>query len=225
MKSKDTGYKLISTEDCLKYIVQNGLSLEDENWDYSISSGKGLIYTLPNGEFVLVPSNFDKSYPSIVFNNAESFNEYANKDFFPIDSKHMTWLEAHALDVKNFEVDNTFYTLVMEKKLKLKTPLINIEDFKVAFNKIMSYIKDPLNSKEDKLAVINCYGLAVAEYLIKVKNNKWEFLKQYEMYNPYYYPVILKDGNKIDVITKVHIAVQNKAKNSFELFCGFVGLS
>ena len=77
MKPIGQEYRVLPTKDCIKYIEKSGLSLQDDNWDYSIPSGKGLVYTLPNGEFVLVPTSFEESYPGIIFDNAETFKIFA----------------------------------------------------------------------------------------------------------------------------------------------------
>jgi hypothetical protein len=224
MKPNDIDHKVLLTKDCIKYIEQSGLSIKDYNLDYSIPSGKGLIYTLSNGEFILMPSTFEESYPGIIFNNLESFRKYLDRDSFPIDTKYMTWLEAHSSEMKFFLDEDAFYISLLGKELKVKLPLTSVEDFETAYMKMVSYVKDISKSKTEKLAVINSYGLAVTEYLIKNKKNKWELHKQYEMYNPYYYPLLLENGNKIDIITNVHITIQNKGKNSFKSFCNYVGL-
>lgn len=102
MKPNKSDYRIILSKDCIRYIEQKGIGLNDYNLDYSIPSKSGLIYTLPNGEFILMPSNFDESYPSIIFSDAESFKKYLAIDSFPIGAEYMTWLETYSSKMKTF---------------------------------------------------------------------------------------------------------------------------
>ena len=106
---KDTAYKVMSTKECLTYIENEGLTINEDNEKLSIKSQSGVIYSLPNGEIVLLPTNFDLNYPGMVFTNKAVFKSYVVQDFFPISEEKMTWLERNNNHMKNFETNHVFF--------------------------------------------------------------------------------------------------------------------
>jgi hypothetical protein len=224
MTQKITEYKILSTRKCIEYIETNGRDLKDNNWGYSIPSGCGIVYTLSNGEFVLIPNNLKENYPGFIFNDFDAFNQCVVNDHFPIDLNHMTWLEAEASSVKHFLADSLFYSSVIEKELKIELPS-SLEEFRLAFDRLAKYVNKKSNDRQKKLILINCYGLALSKYLIEKQKYPYELRKQYEIYNPYYTPILIRNAKKIDVIAQVLFALRSNSKNAFDLLRDFSGLS
>jgi len=203
-------YKVLSTHECMEYIERYHVDLKDNNWDYSIPSMKGIIYTLPNGEFVLVPSNFKASYPGIIFRDSQVFMKYAEKDSFPIDKEHMSWLEAHMPEIESFGTKDTISTYE------------NISEMEAGYNRLLQFVKNDKDSDKSKDSAVNIFGLSVIKFFLKENIYSLKLERRYEMYNPYYYPLLVRDGKNIDVLSKLYIALKNGSANSFQLFYNFI---
>lgn len=224
MNPKDIELQVKSTKECLNYIEANGLTLQDNNPDYSIQSGSGLVYTLPNGEFVLVPTDLEQVYPGIIFKNEIIFKKVVENDYFPIGEKNMTWLEANASHVKQIDIDTTFFSSILSDNLGILLPFRDYESIEESYNKVVSFVKKKSNSKERKESVVNSYGLAISCYLRNKYGYRIEFQKKYERYNPYYLPILQLNEIRINVISKLIIAIKNTSKNSFMLFSKIINL-
>lgn len=224
---KDTAYKVMSTKECLNYIENAGLSIHDDDTNFSIKSQSGVIYSLPNGEIVLMPTNFDLHYPGIIFKNKMIFKSYVEQDFFPIGEEKMTWLERNNNQMKNFETDHIFFSKILTEKLHLKFPFQSIADVKVAFVKIKS-IAD-LNEDEIQLgnidSLIHSFGLALIYYLKDYGNYHLAMRKEYENYNPYLYPMMIKDNENINVLSKAFRYINSQSLYSFENFIKSIELN
>ena len=218
-------YRILPTNECEQYIIKNGLELRQFSMHYSIPSQAGLVYTLPNGEFVLVPSHSKPSYPGIIFRDAAIFKKYCEKDFFPIEKKDMTWLEAHAENMKHFNVDSSFYIAPLENKFFIKFPFTTSDDFEELFYKIVGCVKDKKTKGSEKESLIYCFALSIIEYLNTVKHFKLDLVKYHEIYNPYFEPIIIfQSGRRVNVISYLFIAMDNPGKDSFRSFRHYVGL-
>jgi len=223
---KDTAYKVMSTKDCLKYIANAGVSIHEDNTKFSIKSQSGVIYTLPNGEVVLMPTNFDLNYPGIIYKNTAVFKSHVAQDFFPIGEEKMTWLERNYKQMKNFETDHDFFSKTLTEKLNLKFPFHNIEDVKAAFLKVKA-IADLHNHKEQSNDIdlfVHSFGLALIYYLKDYCNYHLVVRKEYENYNPYLYPMMIKDDKNINVLSRVFRYINSNSTHSFENFVNSLGL-
>ena len=177
---KDTAYKVMSIKECLNYIENAGLSIHDDDTTFSIKSQSGVIYSLPNGEVVLMPTNFDLNYPGIVFKNTAVFKSYVAQDFFPIGEEKMTWLERNYNEMKNFETNPDFFSRILTEKLHLKFPFHSIDDVKAAFLKVKT-IADLHNHEEQSNDVdvfIHSFGLALIYYLKDYRNYQLTMRKE-----------------------------------------------
>lgn len=224
---KDTAYKVMSTKECLNYIKNAGLSIHDEDTNLSIKSQSGVIYSLPNGEVVLMPTNFDLNYPGIVFKNAEVFKSYVAQDFFPIGEEKMTWLERNYSQMKNFETNPDFFSKTLTEKLHLKFPFHSIDDVKAAFLKVKAIadLHNHENQSNDIDIFIHSFGLALIYYLKDYCNFQLTMQTEYENYNPYLYPMMNKGGKQIDVLLKLYIYIDGQSIHSFENFINSIGLN
>jgi hypothetical protein len=101
-------YKIKPTKECIEYIRHSGIQTSDWS-NYEINSRKGLVYVLPSGEFVLIPSNLDEEYPGIIFKDREIFQHYVDLDSFPIGINDMTWFEKHSSEMQHFLTSPDFY--------------------------------------------------------------------------------------------------------------------
>jgi len=206
--SKD--YRVLPTGECMEYIQQHHVNLKDNNWGYTIASMKGIIYTLPNGEFVLVPSNLKASYPGIIFRDSGVFLKYAEKDSFPIDTEHMSWLEAHMSEIKAFGTKDTI------------SAFDSLSDMEAEYYRLLQFVKNDGHDDKSKDSAVNIFGLSAIKFFLKGNGYTLNLQRRYEMYNPYYYPVLVRDGKNIDVLTKLYIALKNGSENSFQLFYNFI---
>jgi len=224
---KDTAYKVMSTKECLSYIENAGLSIHDDDTNFSINSQSGVIYSLSNGEVVLMPTNFDLNYPGIIFKNTAVFKSYVAQDFFPIGEEKMTWLERNYNHMKNFETNHDFFSKTLTEKLHLKFPFHSIDDVKAAFLKIKA-IADLQTHEEQSNeidALIHSFGLALIYYLKDYRNFQLTMRKEHENYNPYLYPRMIKDDKQIDVLLKVFIYIDEQSTHSFENFIRSIKLN
>ncbi|MDP4216251.1 MAG: hypothetical protein Q8927_08615 [Bacteroidota bacterium] len=198
-------YKVISTKECLEYLKHNQLGVVTFNPHYSIQSMKGIIYTLPNGKFVLVPSNYDESYPGIIFKDEEKFIKYRDLDSFPIGEAQKTWLVAHVQDIR---------------ELTNPAPSQNkdIEVIRADYFRLLKFIKDKRRPGKEMESAMYEFGISAFRYAMQDKSYTIQLEKRYSMYNPYLHPLLVKEGRKIDLLTILQIALENGGKNSFDMF-------
>ena len=221
--NKSMGYKLISSKQGIEYLEENNKLAQDFSRDYSIPSHYGMIYQLSNGEILLIYPKGKGEYPGFIFDDYKSFKKCCDADFFPIEEKNMTWLEAHANQMKSYLKNDNFYLGPLEEALKINIPFKNARECEIGYEELISFIGSKRNSYEDKTKVIHCYALAVTKFLIEERGFSWEMKKNYEVYNPYYFPEISNNKIKhVDVIAKIYIAVGDKAKVSFRDFYWYV---
>lgn len=214
---KDTVYKVMSTKECISYIENAGLTIHDDDTDFSIKSQSGVVYSLPNGEIVLMPTNFDLKYPGIIFKNKGVFEHYAKQDFFPIGEEKMTWLERNNNSMKSFETNHEFFSKTLTEELHLKFPFQNIDDVKTAFMKVKAIADLKEQGKTNDIeALVYSFGLALVCYLKDYQNFKLLMINEYENYNPYVYPMMIKDGERINVLSKVIRYINSQSAHSFE---------
>jgi len=198
--------------------------MEDFNWEYSIPSNSGLVFTLSNGEFVIIPSHLKPDVPCMIISDKSQFLKFIEQDFFPIGNENMTWMELHAPEIKKFGSGFMSEDTSINSALGIKAPFRDSEEIQSSFEKLRMYIRSTIENKKQVSAAVNAFGLAVTEYLITVKKYAWELQKRYETYNPYYYPVIIVDGKRINTISKLYIALDSHSEASYSLFSRFVSL-
>jgi hypothetical protein len=220
-------YKVIKTKDCIEYIERFGLTINDDNPDISIKSQSGLIYTLQNGEVVLIPSNFDLNYPGIIFRNKSVFNNCVEQDYFPIDYYSMSWLERNYDMMKNFEKSHDFFYNIISNSFLIVMPFREIKDLRNIFLEIQSKIVNSKTSTErvELENFIYAYALSLICYLKEYKSYQLIMLTEYENYNPYLYPIMLNNNRRLDVLSKVSIYINSSSSNSFESLLLSLGIN
>lgn len=224
-KKLNMSYKLISSKEGLEYIEKNGMTFKDYSLKDSIPSHMGVVYNLRNGEVILLhPNPFGKpEYPGFIFTNIDEFNKCCEADFFPIAEKDMTWLEAHAKQMQAFSKNDSFFLEPLREHLKVEVPFKSGTECELVYNKLITYIKKKNNPYERKQELVNCYALAVSKFLIEEKGFKWNLGKNYEVFNPYYYPEISNsEKENVNVISKLYIAVGGRQKIKFRDFYWYV---
>ena len=215
-------YTIINSKEALEYLEKNNKPLTEYS-SLSIPSEYGMIYELSNGEIVLMePSNGD-DYPAFIFHNYESFKKCCDADYFPIGAEHMTWLESRTDAIQGFLKDDNFYQQPLQEFLGL-SPFKDYKDCEVGYEKLLAYVKSKKNTGKEKMHLAHCYAFAITKFLIEHKNYEWKLRKSYEVYNPYYEPVVIKEGTdlEVNVITKLHIAVEGYEKSNFRTFLFFI---
>lgn len=217
MSYNDTIYRVMSTKECLNYLKSFGLTIHDDDMHLLIKSGKGVVYPLPNGEVLLVPTNFNKNYPGIIFKSKKEFEHCVKEDFFPIGEENMTWLERNYHQMKTFETDRDFFSIVLIEKLGLKLPFQNLDDVKTAFVKIKEIIKrkNSIMSK-DAEELVHTFGLSLICYLKDYRQFEILKLNEHENYNPYIYPMVINRDYRIDVLSKVIRYIYSDSTHSFD---------
>ncbi|MFT3748128.1 MAG: hypothetical protein QM768_07415 [Agriterribacter sp.] len=227
MEFDTTKYVVSTTRECIKYIEANGVTLEDDNSQYSINSKSGLVYMLPNNEVVLIPTNLDPEYPGIIFKEKSYFLNCVHKDFFPIDEDKMTWLEKNNSRVIHFQEFPSFYSNVVEQQLNIKYPLTKLVEMEKGFEKLKLVLKTGSKKAWDPSfqEVVYCFGFSIIDYLMSTHDYQLRFEKSYENYNPYSYPFLFKNGIKINILSKLFRYIESDNKNSFTIFLRNVELN
>jgi hypothetical protein len=226
MESHVLPYRVMPTGECLKYLEAHGLTIHDD-WKYMIRSRAGLVYVLPNGETILMPTNFDVNYPGIVFKDKATFMHFAELDSFPIGDENMTWFERHRSEIRQFREHPDFYSKTLTQTLRVAYPFRNVDDMRTAFIKLQSVLNTPEQKKRpwpETEELIYSFGLGVINYLIVRKNTEVHIEDRYENYNPTAYPIAIIDGERTDVMSKVIRYISETGDHRFEIFARKLGL-
>jgi len=225
--SEAPNYRLLTTQEALVYLREHGLTFVDSNPAYTIGSGGGLVYTLPNGEVVLLQAGLREGYPAFVFSNVLAFKRCRDADFFPIPQEHMEWLEAHASQVQNFLSAPDFYLQPLHKRFGLTVPFRTVADCETAFLAVRAFIRQRgrVPTEQERQEMTYFFALAATQFLVEQKGYKWQLRSQYASYNPYYTPMLLVDkaGRDVcsDVISAAFSAMSVTTKDPFRTFYWF----
>ncbi|HAK29636.1 MAG TPA: hypothetical protein DCO90_10460 [Sphingobacterium sp.] len=209
--------KIITSKEGIEYLESNNKTLKDFS-DLRIPSGYGTVYELDNGEIILVHTIGEGEYPGFIFNSLKEFKESCDNDFFPIPKENMTWLEQHAIEMQDFLKEHQFYTAALNTELKITAPFKSISECEDAYDKLTKYLKNNKKPVELRSNLIHSYAIAMAKFLIEEKGYNWELKKTYEIYNPYYYPVIIYQNTKSNVVSNAFIALGDRNKAEFRFF-------
>ena len=216
-----SNYQILTTEEAIKYLTSVGLSINDYS-NILIPSGLVTVYILPNGEVLLLESGLRERYSAFVFKDEEVFKMYSRADYFPVPKTEMTWLVAHATQVQNFLVDADFYLRPLNDTLKLQRHLSTLNDCEEAFLKVSAYVRRKRISFEEREKISYCFGLAIIKFCIAEKHMLWEMKKYYEVYNPYYVPLLIIEEDRhniyINVFDTVFRIMNANKKLSFRFF-------
>lgn len=74
-------------------------------------------------------------------------------------------------------------------------------------------------------ALIHSFGLAMIYYLKDNRNFQLVMLKEYEIYNPYLYPMMIKDNENINVLSKAFRYINSDSLHAFENFINSIDLN
>jgi len=210
---------VIKSIDGLAYIKTHGGKVQDFNEKYAIPSSSGSVYSMPNGEVVLINITYQDNYPGFIFDDYESFKQCVDKDFFPVPSYAMRWVEIHSNEIKDFFKNDNFYLQPLEKSLKIKVPFKTVTECSDGYSKLRSFMKDPANTLTEKEPLANCYALGIARFLIEDHKFEWKMTKMYQVYNPYYYPLLsYNNRNNINVFDKLVTSFDDNSENAFKFF-------
>jgi len=201
-------YRLITSKEGMDYLDSLHKSPQDFSATYRLKSNYGVIYELENGELLLIHPIGIGQYPGFLFSNVSEFLKYRDADFFPIGTENMTWLESNADNVANFTIQDDFFLNPLREILKLKVPFSNVSECESGYNDLVSYIRKKKNPEKEKQNLANCYALAMAKFLIDKKGFSVIFRKEYEVYNPYYLPILSNEEKQnVNVVSKLYTAL------------------
>ncbi|HEY4111130.1 hypothetical protein [Puia sp.] len=213
-------YRVMPTRECLTYLEAHGLTIHDDSGD-RIKSKSGVVYVLPNGETILMPTNFDRDYPGIVFKDRATFLDFAAKDQFPVGEENMTWFERHCAEIRQFRVQPEFFRKTLTQTLNLRFPFRDTADIGKAFRTVQAILNSPEQKSRpwhETEQLIYSFGLGVLDYLIDVENREVRIEDGYEMYNPTAYPVAVIDGDRTDILSKATRYLSQPGDYQFEVF-------
>jgi hypothetical protein len=217
-------YKILPAWECDQYIIKHGEKLQNFSRSISIPSKAGAIYSLSNGEFVLVP-NSKPDYPGFIFRDFAAFKKYLDMDFFPIPVKDMTWLEAHVEEMRHWNVIKDFIYVPLKTNYKVQLPFKTVDDIKTLFDKVGMEIRENDWDSADKVSIMYCLALAVIDYLNSIKHYRLEMVGRYATYNPYFEPIIiLPNRAKVNVVDLLFIVMDDYGSSSFDSFKYYSGL-
>jgi hypothetical protein len=193
-----------SVEDLLKLMKEiDNFGMFDHA--YQLPTNSARIYNLSSGQRILLPGSNEKY--GLLFENEECFQYYLKKDRFPIENPRKSFLD---------------------RKMELLIQLpFNLKDIQQKVNDITalnySYLnRDVLNEYYLRLANGNAlseenyvYLCALVSEVLRVeKKGNWAFIKEYDVYNPYYEPVIIIEGGFVcQVFNDMGIYLEEAAAN------------
>lgn len=197
-------YRILPNYQAESYARQHGFQNQMNTSSLQIKSGFGRVFILDNGEVVLTGVGQHADYPSFVFASQKYFDDFREKDFFPIPRRDMTWMEANASVAYNFLNAPEGYAHFLQDALNVKVPFYNSADCEAAYNSIQHFLRRKKNiSSSEQMDITGYFGLSMAQYLVHIKGYRYQLRKKYSVYNPYYEVMVLGDERVYSSYTNV----------------------
>lgn len=210
-------YKFESTSNCIKYIEKNGLTLEDIDTTIFIESEMGLLYSLPNDEVVMIPSDFRDDYVGIIFCNRNAFLRARDSGFFSLPEQYLSMWEKESKRLINITENLNNYLVLLKNNLKLDQVGFDVYSLRNIYDKLLSYLNISNIAPSDKELTVFSFSLVLMDYYVREKKAKWNLLKRYEIYNQYYYPTLIRENKSLDIYSCLCTSLEMKGGN-FQLF-------
>lgn len=213
---------ILPFNEALRYLHQNNLNIDKNDESLSIPSNSAFVYSLKNGEILVIPSDLDSSaYPSILFKDRSSFVQCCKDDYFPIPDTFLTWLEKNSSNVQLFNKDSNFSRGLLKGMVDVNLPFTNRDDIYDAYSKICKLLKKKKLGTTEIDEVFYGFAFEIMKYFITEKGYTYALSTRYEVYNPYYYPYLRYNGKDIDIVSLLLSSLKTKSENSFIGFYHF----
>lgn len=217
---KMKSYQLISEEEAVEYIQSDGLQLNEFDSKYFISQGSVIAYVLNNENIILMPLAAKGEYPCMWIKDKQELQKYMTQDNFPVSTEYKSWLEINRDSVKSFRLDSELYKSALESEFKLEIDKDFLQSAEKIFNSLKKSNKRKLHeTKYDKVYML---GLLLIHHLSKEYNLKMDIEKIPVPYSYYYYPYLVKNGVRVDVISALFGEL--KWKGEYFMFRKRIGL-
>ncbi len=228
-------YKIISNEEAIQLVGDYNLNPVFIEF-YPEYRGSYSTYQLPDGNYMVVSSNFRKVYPAIIFYDLELFEEAVKTQKFPIPESDMIFLEANQDKIINYRDNNLFFQEYLKSELNYNGSFLNVNDFKNIFELLNEFVKDPRKEEQKKDGVVASF---VMLFLSKASlNNRFiiDFRDYYGVFNRYYVPVLKRTNivsgglrfhfEKVLPIEHAWVSLSQGTKgNQFDDFCLTIGVT
>jgi hypothetical protein len=211
-------FTIKSVKDCLDYLKPFKINPQNRDSKLFIPGYGGLVYTLPNGEIILIPTDTDLEYSGFIFPNLNSFKEIVASGYFPVPEEQLTSWEIERFRLIELPKSISFYQGFLKEYLGDYKFNINIKDeLNVGYEKLLRFIKSKDHSKVLKERVVLSFSLVVMDQLVTVNKGCWHFDERFEIYNSYPYPYISVDDETKDIINELYISIED-SENNFRTF-------
>lgn len=189
MQISPEGCRVVPTQEAIAYLEQQGISLREAR-GVTIPSQYAQGYKLVTGEVVVIENGWRDASPALIFSTVASFEACCRVDHFPLPPAYLTWPEAQALAVQRFLTHPAVYAAPLRNGLGLDAPFPTLAACEAAFARVRAYIRKKSLPWETREPVAYAFGLAAAQFCVVHWGLSCTFRKSYELYNPYYRPLL-----------------------------------
>jgi hypothetical protein len=215
-------FRVLPTKDCISYLDKFDLTVDDVDTSLSISSGFGLVYSLPNKEVVLIPTRIGLLYEGFIFKDVYAFNKMNNNDYFPISRKLHTVWELERVELANLPNSIEYFKKLIESRLDTKIECLDKDNTKLLYGKLVEQFYRYKNNQTVQQLML-AYSVLVMDFLVREKGAEWKFSKRYEIYNSYVYPYVELEG-ELKMVHSILSSTLSNPKGDYFSFAQRVGL-
>jgi hypothetical protein len=217
--------RVVLTEEAIAYLQQQGGSLGQEV-ALGIPSQYAQGYPLANGEVVVLENGLRAASPALIFSTVGAFEACRRADRFPLPPAYLTWLEAHAEEVRRFLTNPAVYAGPLRAVLQVDAPFSTLAACEAAFERVRLYLRKKSLPWETREPLVYAFGLAVAQFCVAQWGLSCKFRKMYATYNSYYEPLLRQpDGQRgelCSVFGPVIMLTRPNHKPGFQAFMWWV---
>jgi hypothetical protein len=181
--------RVVPTEEAIAYLEQQGISLHEAR-GVTIPSKYAQGYKLATGKVVVIENGWRDASPALIFSTVAAFEACCRTDYFPLPPAYLTWPEVHAQAVQRFLTHPAVYAVPLRNVLDLEAPFPTLAACEAAFERVRTYIRKKSLPWEKREPIAFAFGLAAAQFCVVHWGLSCTFRKTYELYNPYYRPLL-----------------------------------
>ncbi len=181
--------RVVPTDEAIAYLKQQGVFLHEAE-GVTIPSQFAQGYPLTTGEVIVVENGWRDDSPALIFSTVTAFEACCHADYFPLPPAYLTWPEAHAQDVRRFLTHSAVYAVPLRNVLGLDAPFPTLAACEAAFARVRTYIRKKSLPWEMREPIAFAFGLAAAQFCVVHWGLSCSFRKTYDLYNPYYRPLL-----------------------------------
>lgn len=183
-------YGIFKGDKLLSILSNNNISIS--HYNIQLNTNRAFIYRLPSGELVMLPNSLKKSDSGILFKNEECFNEFYQKDKFPIENSEMSVHERYQNEIIGFK--NNIFTNINYFSGFISSKIDSAMD-RTTLSELLSQIREKRDNLDDKGRLLA--ALLLGEYIRQLYNGEWYLMKHYGDFNPYYEPILMYPNGSI----------------------------